>query len=72
MNKIIPSFDPEADEGPVPSPCISVCKIDDKNKLCVACYRSLDEIAVWSQAHDYIKREVWKKIHLRKAQLNVT
>lgn len=72
MNKIFPNFDPETDEGPAPSPCISICKIDDKNKLCVACYRSLEEIAVWSQENDYTKREVWKKILLRKSQINIT
>jgi predicted Fe-S protein YdhL (DUF1289 family) len=33
-------------EGP-PSPCISVCRINDHNGLCAGCFRSIDEIRDW-------------------------
>ena len=33
-------------EGP-PSPCISVCQIDDVTGLCLGCRRSIDEIRDW-------------------------
>ena len=33
-------------EGP-PSPCISVCQIDDTTGLCLGCRRSIDEIRDW-------------------------
>jgi predicted Fe-S protein YdhL (DUF1289 family) len=29
------------------SPCIDVCTIDGATRLCVGCYRTLDEIAAW-------------------------
>ena len=29
------------------SPCIDICAIDPKTRLCMGCYRSLDEIAAW-------------------------
>ena len=32
--------------GP-PSPCISVCQIDNKTGFCLGCRRSLDEIRDW-------------------------
>jgi uncharacterized protein len=32
--------------GP-PSPCISVCQIDNKTGLCIGCKRNLDEIRDW-------------------------
>ncbi len=32
--------------GP-PSPCISVCQIDNKTGLCLGCRRTLDEIRDW-------------------------
>lgn len=70
MTKIFPNFDPEIDEGPVPSPCISICKIDPQHAICIACYRSLDEIAAWSRINDDTKRAVWKQIHLRKKQIS--
>ena len=31
------------------SPCVGVCSIDPKSKLCLGCLRSSDEIAIWSQ-----------------------
>ena len=31
----------------VPSPCISVCQMDDLSGLCVGCYRTRAEIATW-------------------------
>ena len=33
-------------EGP-PSPCIAVCRIDDKTGYCAGCFRSIDEIRDW-------------------------
>lgn len=32
------------------SPCISVCKIDPESGWCRGCFRSRDEIAIWSAA----------------------
>lgn len=32
------------------SPCINVCTLDTANKLCQGCFRTLDEITVWSAA----------------------
>jgi len=29
------------------SPCTKVCRIDQRTKLCLGCYRTLDEIAAW-------------------------
>jgi uncharacterized protein len=33
-------------EGP-PSPCISVCQIEEATGLCLGCRRSIDEIRDW-------------------------
>lgn len=33
-------------EGP-PSPCISVCRINDATGRCYGCFRSIDEIRDW-------------------------
>jgi len=32
--------------GP-PSPCISVCQIDDRTGFCIGCFRTIDEIRDW-------------------------
>jgi predicted Fe-S protein YdhL (DUF1289 family) len=59
-------FDPFADTGTVPSPCISVCRMDEKSGLCEGCQRTIDEIVRWGAAPDTYKRAVWVDIHLRR------
>ncbi len=47
---------------PVPSPCISVCRIDARTGLCIGCVRTLDEIAAWSVLDDDQRRAVWRRL----------
>ncbi len=49
----------------VPSPCISVCRMDDTSGLCLGCFRTLDEIIQWGRAGDAEKRLVWQLIAQR-------
>ena len=48
--------------GPVPSPCISVCRMDAATGLCEGCLRTLDEIAEWGMASDDAKRALWQTL----------
>jgi hypothetical protein len=52
----------------VPSPCMSVCRMDPATGWCEGCLRSLDEIAGWSRLGDEGKRGVWRAIAARLAQ----
>jgi predicted Fe-S protein YdhL (DUF1289 family) len=56
-------------DGPVPSPCISVCRIDDASSLCVGCLRTLSEIATWSTMRDDERRDVWARLAERAASV---
>ena len=47
---------------PVPSPCISICKMNADRSLCTGCYRSLDEIRAWSRAEAPERREIWRRL----------
>lgn len=58
-------FSPE-DTGSVPSPCISICRMDAHSGLCEGCQRSIDEIVQWGTASDEWKRAVWSKIRRRR------
>ncbi len=49
-------------EGPVPSPCINVCRMDPRSGLCSGCGRTLDEIAAWASMSEERKREVWRRL----------
>ena len=57
-------------EQAVPSPCISVCRMDAGSGLCQGCFRRLDEIIAWGRASDHDKRAVWRLI-THRAKLNV-
>jgi uncharacterized protein len=51
--------------APVPSPCISICRVDAASGICEGCFRTLDEIAAWGRLVDAQKREVWRAIAQR-------
>lgn len=53
------------EDAPVPSPCISICRIDAASGLCEGCFRTLDEIGGWSLLADEDKRATWKLLELR-------
>ncbi len=63
------------DEDEVPSPCISICKMDPSlgaaeeraaGGLCTGCLRTLDEIIEWGRATPVRKRAIRQLIELRK------
>ena len=55
----------------VPSPCVSVCQMDDDTALCQGCLRTLDEIRQWGNADDHHRRTIWLNIEARIAQYSV-
>ncbi|MGA0610589.1 DUF1289 domain-containing protein [Caldimonas sp. KR1-144] len=61
-----PGFTPDA-PGPVPSPCISVCRMNAATGWCEGCWRTIDEIAAWASMPDEAKRAVWRALPEREA-----
>jgi uncharacterized protein len=53
------ALDDDKNGIPVPSPCISVCKMTEDRSLCIGCLRTLDELRAWSTLPDVGKRAVW-------------
>ena len=49
----------------VPSPCISVCRLDLGNTHCEGCLRTLEEIRIWSSSTDAEKKSIWTRIERR-------
>ena len=49
----------------LPSPCISVCRMDAASGLCEGCMRTLDEIAAWGMMDHRATRAVWGLIEQR-------
>jgi prolyl-tRNA editing enzyme YbaK/EbsC (Cys-tRNA(Pro) deacylase)/predicted Fe-S protein YdhL (DUF1289 family) len=57
--------EPVTEAGPCPSPCLSVCRMDEASGQCRGCLRTLQEIAGWSQMDDGARRAVWQQIATR-------
>jgi predicted Fe-S protein YdhL (DUF1289 family) len=46
----------------LPSPCVSLCRMNEARGLCQGCLRSIDEIIAWGRADEAYKRGVWLAI----------
>lgn len=55
-----------AQEAEVASPCVNVCRMDEKSGYCEGCRRTLDEIASWSIYTATEKRAVLALLPARK------
>ncbi|MGV8986246.1 MAG: DUF1289 domain-containing protein [Cypionkella sp.] len=53
----------------VQSPCIKICVIHPEERLCVGCYRSIDEIGRWSQMSADERQAVLEDLPARKPRL---
>jgi hypothetical protein len=58
----------EALVATVPSPCVSVCRIDPASGWCEGCLRTIDEISHWSLLDDDEKRAVWSELQRRRTR----
>lgn len=52
--------------GPVRSPCINVCRMDDARGWCVGCLRTLDEIGAWSAMSEAQRAAVLAELSQRR------
>lgn len=52
-------------ERELPSPCVSVCRMEAATALCKGCLRTLEEITAWSRLDDEGKRAIWGQIEQR-------
>jgi uncharacterized protein len=50
----------------VKSPCINVCRMDPASGLCEGCFRTLDEIARWSQTTDEDRQQILEWVEKRR------
>ena len=56
-----------AEETTVASPCNSVCSIDGVTGYCAGCFRTLGEIASWSELSAADKRTLISKLERRRS-----
>lgn len=51
---------------PVESPCNRTCRIDPATRLCIGCFRSIDEIAAWGGMSPEERRRVMAELPARR------
>jgi predicted Fe-S protein YdhL (DUF1289 family) len=56
----------DADDETIPSPCISVCVMDEPSGLCAGCYRTLAEIAGWIDFSPAQRRAIIGELSARR------
>ncbi|MEM1274019.1 MAG: DUF1289 domain-containing protein [Pseudomonadota bacterium] len=54
------------------SPCVGLCRLDDRTGFCLGCARTGDEIAGWSAALSTERAAIWSALPDRFATLGVT
>ena len=53
----------------VQSPCIKLCTIHPAERICVGCYRSIDEISAWSRLTPDARRSIMAELPNRAPRL---
>lgn len=56
----------------IKSPCIDVCQMNPEQRLCAGCYRTLDEIARWSEMSDAERAHVLAELPARRIATQVS
>lgn len=54
------------------SPCVNVCVMDAQTGCCKGCWRTLEEIATWSQMSEAQRQQVWQQLPGRQMQRSAT
>lgn len=58
-------IDPLTGEELVPSPCVSICALDEDD-VCIGCFRSGSEITDWFMATSAEKRAILTRVKQRQ------
>jgi len=53
----------------IDSPCIKICVIHPEERLCVGCYRSIEEIATWSRLTPDERSAIMADLDARRPRL---
>ncbi|MEO1204797.1 MAG: DUF1289 domain-containing protein [Pseudomonadota bacterium] len=52
------------------TPCIGTCKIDPDSRLCLGCFRSIDEITAWTSMSDLHRARVMTQLQDRRREIS--
>jgi len=52
----------------IESPCIRVCTLDDSGGICLGCFRTIEEIGLWSTLSDPERWQVLERLAARRSR----
>jgi len=55
-------------EAPVASPCNKVCILDEATRICIGCFRTIDEIAGWAALTDAERAAILAELPARRGR----
>jgi uncharacterized protein len=53
----------------VESPCVKLCVVHPEARICIGCYRSIDEITIWSRLTHEARADLMAELPNRASQL---
>lgn len=53
----------------IDSPCVKLCSIHPRERICVGCYRSMEEIGAWSSLSSEVRLEIMAKLPSRASRI---
>ena len=61
------------DKEPSPvSPCLGICLMDPRTRMCRGCLRTVEEIAAWYNASNAEKRAILARLEARRRETGTT
>ena len=53
----------------IDSPCVKLCSIHPDERICVGCFRSLEEIGAWSSLSSEVRLDIMAKLPGRASRI---
>ncbi len=53
----------------IDSPCIKLCSIHPIERICVGCYRSMEEIGAWSSLSSEVRLDIMNELPSRSLRI---
>ena len=53
----------------IDSPCVKLCSIHPAERICVGCYRSMEEIGAWSSLSTEVRLEIMAELLSRASRI---
>ena len=60
---------PDQPPAPIATPCIKVCIVDGESGLCLGCFRTLHEVAAWTQYSDQERAQLIAELPARRDRI---